>query len=87
MQRGLTYSVTINDAGAAKVGSDTEFTWVTSYMTAEVTITEDATNNVGHTAASVEIRPRAPGAVTFTVTATDMGVRVSGSSMQSCTPR
>ena len=63
--QGLEYSVTINDAAAAKVGSDTEFTWVTSYMTAAV---------VQGAAAAVEIRPRAPGSATFTVTATDKGL-------------
>ena len=72
--QGLEYSVTINDAAAAKVGTDTEFTWVTSYMTAAVTITDDAATDIGHTGASVEIRPRVPGAATFTVTATDKGL-------------
>ena len=72
---GLTFSVTINDASAAKVGEGNEFTWVASYMTAEVTIAENTlANRPGHSGASVEIRPRAPGSATFTVTATDMGV-------------
>ena len=73
---GLTFSVAINDASAAKVGEGNEFTWVASYMTAEVTIAENTVaNRPGHTGVSLEIRPRSPGAATFTVTATDMGAR------------
>ena len=63
----LTYDIAINDKGAAKVGTDDAFTWVTSYMTAKVAKGDDA--------ATVEIRPRSTGSATFTVTATDKGVR------------
>ena len=63
----LSYEVDIDDNSAAKVGPDDAFTWVTTYMTAKVATGDDA--------ASVEIRPRAPGSATFTVTATDKGVR------------
>ena len=63
----LSYEVDIDDNSAAKVGTDDAFTWVTTYMTAKVATGDDA--------ASVEIRPRAPGSATFTVTATDKGVR------------
>ena len=56
----LTYAVGLDDNSATKVGTDTEYTLVTSYMTAAVTIAAAGGS------ASVEIRPRAPGSATFT---------------------
>ena len=74
--QSLTYAVKISDASAAKVGSDTYFTWVTSYMTARVVLRDTDANVVGHEGgALLTIRPRTPGSATFTVTATDMGLR------------
>ena len=74
--RSLTYAVSISDKNAAKVGSDTYYTWVTSYMTARVVLRDSDASAVGHEGgALLTIRPRAPGSATFTVTATDKGVR------------
>ncbi|MXW64437.1 MAG: T9SS type A sorting domain-containing protein [Bacteroidetes bacterium SB0668_bin_1] len=71
----LTYAVSIDDSDAAMVGTDNEFSWVTSYMTAKVVLTDVTGGGVGHSGATVTIRPRAPGSTTFTVTATDRGRR------------
>ena len=61
----LAFEISVSDASAQKVGTGDEFTWVASYMVA--TVMQGAT-------ASVSVRPRAPGSVTFTVRATDKGV-------------
>ena len=66
--RMLTYEVTIDDKNAPKVGSDTEFTYVTPSMTAKVNLATAGEANLS-------IRPRVAGAVKFTVTATDKGVQ------------
>ena len=66
--RMLTYAVDIDDKNAPKVGSDTEFTYVTPSMTAKVNLA-----TAGE--ATLSIRPRVAGAVKFTVTATDKGVQ------------
>jgi hypothetical protein len=74
--QSLTYAVKISDGSAAKVGSDTYYTWVTSYMTARVVLRDTEANIVGHEGgALLTIRPRTQGSATFTVTATDMGLR------------
>ena len=71
----LTYAVSIDDSDATRVGTDNEFTYVTSYMTAKVSLTDVTGGGVGHSGATVTILPRAPGSAAFTVTATDRGRR------------
>ena len=73
----LTYSVKISGSNVPKVGDDNDFTWVIPAMTARVQLTDVVATEggVGHTGAMLTIRPRAPGAATFTVTATDRGLR------------
>ena len=71
----LTYQISIDDNSATRVGTDNEFTYVTSYMTAKVAITDVTGGGVGHSGATITVRPRTPGSTTFTVTATDRGRR------------
>ncbi len=77
--QALIYEVTIDDDAAIKVGEEGDnFTWITEYVVAEVTITNDADETGGPsapTSASIDMRPLFPGSATLTVKATDMGVR------------
>ena len=76
--QALIYEVTIDDDAAIKVGDGDNFTWITEYVVAEVAITNDADETGGPsapTSASIDMRPLLPGSATFTVKATDMGVR------------
>ena len=75
----LTYKVSISDDSAAKVPEEVgtvSGTWVVPSMTATLTLTDkDAAEGVGHSVAMLSIRPRVAGSLTFTVEATDRGVR------------
>ena len=60
----LEYKVEIDDASAASVGTAPDLTYIIPSMVATV-------SNLGHL---LTIRPRSPGSLTFTVTATDKGL-------------
>ena len=59
----LEHKIEISDASAAKVGTAPDVTYIVPTMVATV-------SGMG---TKLNIRPRAPGAITFTVTATDKG--------------
>ena len=77
----LTYSVKsairMHRAFRRQILETVSVTGFTSAMTARVALTDVAeADGIGHSAATLTIRPRAPGSATFTVTATDKGLRV-----------